>query len=106
MKANLLIDKTEIGNIDLEIIDEFMGVLSGMLNPNKNYNEFKELIMNQFDEKGISNVNDFHYKLILENGYELNPEGGIGVTHSREFIDEIFVETAGNNLEKIKDYNI
>lgn len=104
MKANLYIGKTEIGNIELEIIDEFMGVLSGKLNPNKNYDKFKQIIMNHFDEKGISNINDFNYKIILENGCELNPEGGIGVIHSQEFIDEILVETAGNNLEKIKNY--
>ena len=105
MKANLFIEKTEIGNIELEIIDEFMGVLSGKLNPNENYYDFKETIMNNFDEKGISNINDFNYKLILENGCQLNPEGGIGVIHSREFIDEILVETAGNNIEKIKNYS-
>ena len=104
MKAILYIDGIIIGNIELNVIDEFMGVLSGKLSPNENYDEFKDAIMNQFDKKGISNIDDFNYKLIVENGYQLDPEGGIGIIHSREFIDEILVETAGNNLEEIKNY--
>ena len=104
MKATLFIDKIEIGNVDFEIIDEFMGVLSGTLNPNENYKQFEPNILEQFDEKGISNIDDFKYKIILENGYELNPEGGIGVIQSKEFIDEIIIETAGNNLENLKNY--
>lgn len=104
MKAILFIDKTEIGNVEFEIIDEIMGVLSGTLIPNDNYKKFEPNILQQFEEKGVSNITDFKYQLILENGYELNPEGGIGVIHSREFINEILVETAGNNIENIKNY--
>ncbi len=104
MKANLYIDKVQIGKLFLEIIDESMGVLTGILNPNDNYTNFQNTILNNFDEKGISNSSDFNYILELENGYILSPEGGIGITHSREFINEIFVETAGNNIEKIKNY--
>lgn len=92
MKARLFIKNIEIGNVELEIVDEFMGVLSGQLNSNSNYDNFKEKILNQCDEKGISNTTDFNYKLILENGYELTPEGGIGIIHIREFIEEILVE--------------
>ena len=104
MKANLYIDHIEIGNLSLEITDESMGVLSGRLNPNKNYENFQSKILNNFDEKGISNITDFNYIIILQNGYILLPEGGIGIIHSREFIDEILVETAGNNIENIKNY--
>lgn len=102
MNAKLFIDETIIGTVNLKITDEFMGVLTGYLTPNENYHNYKEIILNQFDKVGISNKEHFNYKLILENGFILNPEGGIGVSHSRNFIDEIFVETAGNDIEKIK----
>jgi hypothetical protein len=104
MKANLYIEETIIGIVSLEITDETMGVLSGILEPNENYINYQNTILQQCDNKGISNSNDFNYKLELENGYTLTPEGGIGITQLADFIDEIFIETAGNNIEKIKNY--
>ena len=104
MKANLYIEETIIGIVSLEITDESMGVLSGILEPNENYMNYQNVILQQCDNKGISNNNDFNYKLELESGYTLLPQGGIGITHLTDFIDEVFVETAGNNIEKIKNY--
>ena len=104
MKAKLFIENILIGNLELIISDEFMGVLSGELMPNENYNKFQKDIFNHFDKKGISNITDFNYRIILENDYELNPEGGIGIIHSRDYLNEIFVETSGNNIEEIKNF--
>ena len=104
MNAKLFIDKNFIGTLYLEICDEFMGVLSGELSPHENCKTFQNNIHNHFEQKGISNLSDYNYKIFLENGYELKPEGGIGVIHSHEFIDEIIIETAGNNIEEIKNF--
>jgi len=80
-----------------------MGVLRGHLLPNENYQHFQLAIMNQCDEKGISNTTDFNYTLVLENSIILLPQGGIGLVHFSVFSHEITVETAGNNLE---DWNM
>lgn len=103
MKAHLYIDDISIGHLNLEIADQLMGVLSGTLIPNENYGIFQSRILNNFDEKGISNISDFNYKIILQNGYVLSPAGGIGIIHSRAFMDEILIETAGNDLQDIQN---
>ena len=41
MKANLYIEETIIGIVSLEITDESMGVLSGILEPNENYMNYQ-----------------------------------------------------------------
>ena len=104
MKAKLFIDEILIGIINLEISDESMGVLSGVLIPNKAYKNYQNEIHKHFEQKGISNIEDFNFKILLENGVQLKPEGGIGILHSREFSNEIIVETAGNNIEEIKNF--
>ncbi|MGX9987589.1 hypothetical protein [Soonwooa purpurea] len=104
MNAKLLIDDDIIGIINLEILDEFMGVLSGELIPTEIYKNYQNEIHKHFEQKGISNIIDFNYRIRLENGYELRPEGGIGIIHSREFSEEIIVETAGNNIEELKNF--
>lgn len=104
MKAKLFIDENLVGIINLDISDEFMGVLSGILIPTKTYKDYQNEIHTHFEQKGISNIMDLNYKILLENGFLLKPEGGIGIIHSRECIDEIIVETAGNNIDEIKNF--
>lgn len=97
MKCFLYIDNDKIGEVDFEVIDESMGVIWGDLIPNENYRKYKLTIQQDFELKGISNVEDFNFRITLENGTELNPAGGIGVIDSVEF-NELKVESAGLDL--------
>lgn len=97
MKSFLYIDNEKIGEVDFEIIDESMGVIWGDLKPNENYRKYQPTIRQHFELRGISNVEDFNFRITLENNTELKPEGGIGVIDSLEF-DELKVESAGLDL--------
>lgn len=94
MKGIVFIDNDEIGSVDFMVFDESMGGIQGELKPTENYNKYKKSIQDLFDKKGIANIEDFNFKIILEDKTELRPEGGIGITDSAEF-DEILVESAG-----------
>ncbi|MGQ8867950.1 hypothetical protein [Myroides sp. TSA_177.3] len=100
-KSQLYIDDMLIGSSILSICDETMGVLSGYLVPNEQYKKFQSAIFTQFDQKGISALMDFNYQIILEDTFVLHPQGGIGITHSRDFPEEIVIETAGNTIDEI-----
>jgi len=95
MTGNLLIEDEKIGEVDLKIIDESMGVIGGLLIANVNYVKYKTAIQDHYDSFGISNIHDFDYLIILDD-VELKPAGGIGVTDSKDF-DEIHVESGGHN---------
>jgi hypothetical protein len=80
-----------------------MGVIGGELLPNINYRKYQPTIQEHYERNGISNNHDFNFRILLDN-LELMPEGGIGVTDSKEF-NEIFVESGGLDqitLEKIR----
>lgn len=103
MKGELFIRDEKIGEIDFKIINESMGVIGGELIPNSDYRKFQPAIQEHYERNGISNIHDFNYRIKLNN-LELKPEGGIGVTDSKDF-DEIFVECGGLDqitLEKIR----
>jgi hypothetical protein len=104
MKGIVFIDNEEIGSADFKVIDESMGGIQGELNPAENYKKYKGQIQDLFDKKGIANVEDFNFKIILEDKTELEPEGGIGITDSSEF-DEILVESAGLDYKIIEKLN-
>lgn len=97
MKCYLYIDNDKIGKVDLKVIDESMGAISGDLITNENYGKYKLTVQQHFQLKGISNIEDFNFRITLENGTELNPAGGIGVIDSLEF-NELKVESAGLDL--------
>lgn len=103
MKGTVFIDNEEIGFADFKVIDETMGGIQGDLDPTENYKKYKTQIQDLFDKKGIANVDDFNFRIVLADNTELQPEGGIGITDSRDF-DEILVESAGLDyiiIEKI-----
>lgn len=102
MKCFIYIDNNKIGKVDFEIIDETMGAISGDLIPTDNYEKYQPTIRQHFELKGISNVEDFNYRITLENGTELNPSGGIGVIDSAEF-GELKVESAGLDLSNFEE---
>lgn len=97
MKCYLYIDNDKIGEVEFEVIDESMGAISGDLIPNENYGKYKLTVQQHFQLKGISNVEDFNFRITLENGTELNPAGGMGLIDSVEF-NELKVESAGLDL--------
>jgi hypothetical protein len=100
MKGRVYIDNVVIGEFDIIIIDESMGVIGGQLITNENYNNYKLSIQKICDLKGISNVTDFNFKVLLSDNIELNPEGGIGVIDMKDF-DEIEIQLGGIDLSLI-----
>lgn len=103
MIGELFIQHEKIGEVDFKIIDEGMGVIGGEFLPNTNYQKYEPTIQEHYERNGISNIHDFNFRILLDN-IELMPEGGIGITDSKEF-NEIFVESGGLDqvtLEKIR----
>lgn len=79
-----------------------MGGIGGNLIANDNYKKYQPTIQRHFEKKGISNVDNFNFRILLEDNTELKPEGGIGVTDSVDF-DEIYVESAGIDLSRLQN---
>lgn len=105
MKGILYIDNDNIGEVSLSIIDESMGGVGGDLIANDNYKKYQPTIQQHFEKQGISNIDNFNFRIVLADNSELNPEGGIGITDSTDF-DEIYVESAGldsETMNKIKN---
>ena len=97
MKAYLYIDNDKIGEFYFTIIDANMGVISGDLIANEIYKKYQRTIQQNFESQGISNIDNFNFRILLEDNTELKPQGGIGVTDSKDF-DEINVECSGLDL--------
>jgi len=105
MKGILYIDNDNIGEVSFSIIDESMGCIGGNLIANDTYKKYQPTIRQHFEKQGISNIVNFNFRIVLADKSELKPEGGIGVTDSKDF-DEIYVESAGLDVEtmnKIKN---
>ena len=94
MIGYLTLDGERLGEIDFKVIDESMGGIGGQLEPFPAYTKYWDKIQSLNDSKGIANIDDFGFNIILQGDISFNPEGGIGVTDSREF-DEIYAESAG-----------
>jgi hypothetical protein len=97
MKCILYIDNEKIGEVDFTIVDESMGGISGDLIAENAYRKYRSTIQKHFKLKGISNAGDFNFRITLENGTELKPEGGIGIIDCPEF-EELRVELSGVDL--------
>ena len=84
-----------------------MGGIGGDFIPYESYKKYQAEIQKCYDKKGISNLQNFNFKIILSDETELHPDGGIGITDSQDF-DEIYVESAGNSediIQKIISHN-
>lgn len=97
MDCKVYVENEIIGNVTFEIIDESMGAVSGILRTNENYKKYQKIIQEQTEEKGISNTENFKYRILKNNEIEIVAEGGIGISDSLEF-NEIRIESAGINL--------
>jgi hypothetical protein len=100
MIASVYIGSEEIGKADFSIIDESMGVISGDFIPNENYEKYKHRIQKHFEQKGISNIEDFNFRIVLEDNTELKPSGGIGIIDCFDF-SEILVEAGGLDISAL-----
>jgi len=103
MKCLIFIEEIEIGEANLEVIDETMGAIGGILVPFPAYQKFQHLVQDQCELKGVSNITDFNYKISTGDKLDLYPIGGIGITDMKG-IDEIYIECARLNLNKIKTF--
>jgi hypothetical protein len=105
MKGFLYIDNYKLGEVDFKIIDESMGGIGGVLIANDDYKKYQPIIQEHYEKSGISNMDDFSFRILLADKTELIPMGGVGVTDSKDF-DEIYVELTGLDfeiIEKIKN---
>lgn len=100
MKGILYIHDVNIGEVIFSITDENMGVIGGYLIANNKYKKYQLTIQQHFDKKGICNIDDLNFCIVLEDNSKLRLEGGIGITDSANF-DEIYVESAGLDIEII-----
>jgi hypothetical protein len=101
MECKVYIENELIGKVTFEIIDKSMGAISGKLICNENYKKFQKSIQKQTKETGISNSENFNYRIITNNNIEIKAEGGIGISDSAEF-KEILIESAGINLDNLE----
>ena len=104
IKGFLFIDNDKLGEVNFKIIDESMGAIGGILIPSEKYEIYKFRIQKHCDNKGISNFDNFNFRIVLSNNKELSPEGGIGITDIKDF-DEIYVESAGIDYKTIQEIN-
>lgn len=74
-----------------------MGGINGDLICSKNYNKFQKQIQEQTNGKGISNPDNFNYRIFTEDKIEILPQGGIGIIDSANF-NEVTVECSGVNI--------
>ena len=103
MKGTIYINNEEIGFADFKIVDQAMGVIQGIMTPTELYIKYVKEIQNLYVKKGIANMEDFDFKVILVDKTVLEPAGGIGITDASE-LNELIVEVAGVGeamLEKI-----
>jgi len=100
MKGYIYIDSDLIGEANFKVIDESMGVIGGDMLPSVLYDHYKKQIQDLYENKGIANIDDLNFKIILENETQLDPEGGIGITHSPEF-KVIYIDAAGLDVKTI-----
>ncbi|NRF38036.1 hypothetical protein [Pedobacter foliorum] len=97
----LYIDDDKIGEVDFKVTDESMGGIGGNLISNENYRKYQQIIQQHCTRCGISNIDNFNFRIVLEDNTELIPQGGIGVTDLVEF-DEVYVESVGLDLSMLK----
>jgi len=104
VKGTLYINNEAIGEANFMVTDESMGGIGGELMPFPAYEKHKSAIRLLCEEKGIANVEDFNFKIVMEGNITLEPIGGIGITDFKE-VNEPYVESAGIDsgiIEKIK----
>lgn len=93
MNGAIYIDNEEIGFADFKVVDKSMGVIQGTMTPTESYSKYVKQVQSLCVEKGIANMEDFNFKIILEDKTVLESMGGVGITDASGF--EVIVESAG-----------
>lgn len=100
MKATLFSHTKPLGTIDMKIVDESMGVVGGILTPNKSYLSLQQVFRNsagRYNEE----LQQLNLNVQLENGCYLYPLGGYSIYDIEDFPDEISVDVVGSNFFNI-----
>jgi hypothetical protein len=93
MKGYLILDGEKLGIVDFAVVDESMGGIGGDLQAYPAYEKFRKQIQLLCGTKGIANINDLAFVIMLEENILIEPEGGIGITDVEGF--DVYVESAG-----------
>jgi hypothetical protein len=80
-----------------------MGAIGGELIANSTYEIYRSKIQNLWKTKGVANISDFNFKIIINN-IIIAPQGGIGVTDIPG-PEEICVDAAGLSADIIKMFS-
>jgi hypothetical protein len=102
LKVQIFIDKDRIGEANLNVIDEFMGVLGGQVTFFPEYEKYRSLVQRETFSKGGVNVDDLPFSIVSEKGSVLQAKGGVMLIDSPEF-DEFSVEIAGVDLSNFHE---
>ena len=107
MKAKIFSNKKLIGNSDLYISDESMGVVSGKFIPNDNYDLIRKEIWDFHNSDARNKCDDLDKLRLnaqLANNVFLYPLGGFLITDFEELSkEELEFEAAGNYRHVIED---
>ncbi|RFS19254.1 hypothetical protein DVR12_23760 [Chitinophaga silvatica] len=100
MKATLYSHTRPLGTIDMKIIDESMGVVGGILTPNKDYFSLQPIFRRCLGTQN-NEIENLKLNIQLENGCFLQPLGGFSILDLRETPNVISVEIPGSNYFNI-----
>ncbi|MFK7983107.1 MAG: hypothetical protein AB8G86_24220 [Saprospiraceae bacterium] len=91
MKAEIYSNRKMIGTSELQVTDEYMGVISGEFIPNDNYNKIRRIIWdfhNLTSDGSYKQLEGLRLNVRLANGYFLFPIGGFLITDIEEIPNE------------------
>ncbi|KAB7732794.1 hypothetical protein F5984_02255 [Rudanella paleaurantiibacter] len=97
IRAQVFIDKDRIGEANLNVIDEYMGVLGGSMTASPEYKKYRMRVQAITISKGGANSEVFPFSIVIENGVVLQSIGGVTLIDSPQF-GEFYVEIAGVDL--------
>lgn len=91
MKATVYSNELIIGEVNLQMVDENMGCISGNFIPTINYYDFIQETVWEFWETPKPNYQKWYalnFQVKLSNGHILKPEGGYSINDLKELPNE------------------
>lgn len=101
MKVQIFIGTDRIGEADLFVIDETMGVVGGQVISFPPYEKYRYRVRQETDTKGGVNIESFPFTIVSETGSLIQSQGGITLIDSYEF-GEFSVEISGMDLSNLQ----
>jgi hypothetical protein len=102
MNGYLKLGDVILGEVNFKVIDETMGVVSGILKPYPEYFSYQNKFQNIVDGKGIVNSSDFEFSVDIPNIDKITD--GIGITDVKEY-EDIEVEIVAIPYEALIKFN-